>query len=78
MSLETTRFIKCDGMSRKHPEKSCSQHAEVLHGRIRHARHLLKQSGWKRVRRGQSMVDLCNWCASKAKFGAPPPHKGGV
>jgi hypothetical protein len=66
----------------KHPEKRCGQRAEVEHGRIRHSRHLLKRVGWKRVRRGQSMVDLCNWCAGnpgrKSKPGARADHQGGT
>lgn len=70
MSLETIRLIRCDGMSQKHPEKRCGNRAEVEPNQgAANARWVLRKSGWKRVRRGQSMIDLCNWCSKPKKKG---------
>lgn len=52
MSLTTIRLIKCDGFK-------CHRSAEV-DGSTRKSRSVLRrQNGWVRVRRGQSMADLC-------------------
>lgn len=60
MSIITARILECNSCLRM----------MVISDResVREARSKAKKKGWSRVRRGQSMADICNGCRERKEL----------